>query len=137
VTGRDVDSEFQLKAMVSLIATTSGLRQQLNSKEKSNLAEVIGFDWCGSIIEYKLVPFADLNKEELAKFWQEWSLLCCWYEIVGGSRPIQKLRNKIESCVKKINQLLLEPQSQLVSDQMKLLSEEKRNIEGHIQFLQV
>ena len=123
--------------LMALVSTTAGYRQHLSPKKPSSLTEVIGFDWGGSIIEYQLVPFASLDGDGMARFWERWSELCSWYQILGGSRPIQRLKNRSESIAKQISQLRLEPQSQTVSNQIQSLNEEKRNLEGHIKFLQV
>ena len=50
---------------------------------------------------------------------------------------MQKLKNRSDSLSRKINQLLLEPQSSSIQDQIKALREDMQIITNHLRFLQV
>jgi hypothetical protein len=98
---------------------------------------ILGLDWCGSTIQTKLVPKSRLIEHPVAKsFWQEWTSKCCWYEVVGSARSIQKLKFRREATMKKISNLKLEPQSTSVLAQIKALNEELREVESYSAYLQ-
>ena len=116
--------------------STSGFRHDIKTQGAA-VIQVFGYDWCGSIVHYGLIPLSMLKHEHANTMWDECRKICSWYEIVGGSRSMQKLKNRSDSLSRKINQLLLEPQSSSIQDQIKALREDMQIITNHLRFLQV
>ncbi len=123
--------------ITEMLLTTTGYRPHLKP-QTSDFVHIIGLDWCGSTIKSKLVPHSSLQDHHLTEnFWQEWRLMCCWYEVIGGARPIHKLKSRSESIRKLISSLRLEPQSNTVLSQIQALNEELLHVESHAAYLQV
>jgi hypothetical protein len=121
---------------LTMLLTLSGYRPHLKP-QTSDFVLILGLDWCGSTIQSKLVPRSSLVDNSLTRsFFQEWISKCCWYEVIGGARPIHKLKSRGDAIKKSVSNLRLEPQSTSVLAEIQAFNEELREVESYCAYLQ-